>query len=165
LGQIANLRQPDKLITALCFPAQGCFHLLSCTKGIIKAKYTLKKHERLKSRKLLDQLFRGGNNFFLYPIKVYYQSTASPINAPVQAGFGVSARVFKKAVDRNRIKRLMREAYRLQKPALLEMIGPRQEKLAVFFLYVGKEVPEYETVKEKLLSVIERLSRSVNQIS
>lgn len=75
----------------------------------------------------------------------------------LQAGFGVSARTFKKAVARNRIKRLMREAYRLQKTSLQQALERSGKKLAVFFLYTGKEVPGYEQVKEKMKSVLQQL--------
>lgn len=130
----------------------------------ISTRFTLGKHERLKSRKLLEQLFREGSSFFIHPIKVYYQFSALPLSGPLQAGFGVSARVFKKAVDRNRIKRLMREAYRLQKPMLLEAVKLSEPKLAAFFLFVGKELPEYEVVKKKMASVLERLGKEVDKM-
>jgi ribonuclease P protein component len=77
--------------------------------------------------------------------------------AVLQAGVGVSSRNFKKAVDRNRIKRLMREAYRLQKNMLNESLEKKQQKMSVFFLYLGKELPEYDLIYEKMGNSIKRL--------
>lgn len=84
-------------------------------------RYKLGKQARLKSRKAIDQLFKDGKSFTVFPFRVIYQFTKLPVSPDafqLQAGFSVSKRHFKKAVDRNRIKRLMREAYRLQKNEL-----------------------------------------------
>jgi len=80
--------------------------------------------------------------------------------APLQSGFAVSAKNFKKAVDRNRIKRLMREAYRLQKNSLTLT---SQKNLAVFFIYTGKALPEYEDVSEKIRLALNRLQKIVDE--
>jgi ribonuclease P protein component len=93
----------------------------------------------------------------VHPFKVYYSFSPLQQEPALQAAFGVSSRVFKKAVDRNRIKRLVREAYRLQKGGLQTAIEPSGKKLAVFFLYTGKELPEFTAVKEKMGVVLERL--------
>ena len=131
---------------------QGYFILVTCVKANhIGQAFTLAKHERLKSRKLLEQLFREGATLFVHPFKIYYTHRV-PEGAPLQAGFGASSRIFKKAVDRNRIKRLAREAYRLQKEPL------RDKRLAIFFLFVGKEIPDFGLVKEKIGQAIHKLS-------
>jgi ribonuclease P protein component len=77
---------------------------------------------------------------------------------PVQVGVGVSARNFRKAVDRNRVKRLLREAYRLNKIVLQETTGTQRKKLAVFFLYTGKELPQFELLNEKMRKALEKLA-------
>ncbi len=81
--------------------------------------------------------------------------------APLQAGFGASSRNFKKAVDRNRIKRLSREAYRLQKQPLLDRVQQKGLSLAVFFIYTGKELPDYRTVTEKIGVALQKLIREI----
>ena len=145
---------------ALCYciaATQGYFYY-TFIKNTISTRFTLGKHERLKSRKLLEQLFKEGKSFFVHPIKVYYQPLPAEGTVSLQAAFGVSARVFRKAVERNRIKRLLREAYRLQKSTLATAIANNNQKLAVFFLYVGKELPEFELIKEKMEVILNRLA-------
>ena len=79
--------------------------------------------------------------------------------SPVQAGFGAGSRHFKKAVDRNRIKRLSREAYRLQKLPLLELLKKKERSLVLFFIYTGKELPDYRTVSDKIGVLLQKLMR------
>lgn len=127
----------------------------------MKPAFTLGRQERLKSRKLLEQLFRQGQTIFVHPLKVYYRAADLPAGIRLQAGFGVSSRTFKKAVDRNRIKRLMRESYRLQKSGLQAVIENSNARLAVFFLYTARELPEFGLIKEKMETVLERLEKIV----
>ncbi|MBI3882789.1 MAG: ribonuclease P protein component [Sphingobacteriales bacterium] len=121
-----------------------------------KAHYTLGKKDRLKSRKTIEHLFKEGKSFSIFPFRVIY-SVENRVENILQAGFGASTRNFKKAVDRNRIKRLMREAYRLQKEVL------NNQNLAVFFIYTGKEIPDYKLVSEKILLCIKRLQKIINE--
>ena len=107
----------------------------------------------------MEQLFRDGITFFIHPFKVYYQVTTLPAEKRLQAAFGVSSRTFKKAVDRNRIKRLMREAYRVEKKALQQQLQADDKGLAVFFLYTGKELPDLGMVKDKMKLILEKLER------
>jgi len=120
-------------------------------------KFTLGKEERLKSRKLIEQLFREGKSFALFPFRVFYMSGGLPPGIFLQAGFGAGNRNFKKAVDRNRIKRLTREAYRLQKHALEEHLRAKAQPLALFFIYVGKELPDYPVVSAKIGLALQKL--------
>jgi ribonuclease P protein component len=79
----------------------------------------------------------------------------------LQAGFGAGSRHFKKAVDRNRIKRLSREAYRLQKPPLLQKLEEKRLSMAIFFIYTGRELPDYGTVTDKIGVALQKLIKEV----
>lgn len=135
-------------------------------------RYTLGKQERLKSRKSIDLLFKEGNSFNVFPFKVLYlfdgeqpsarKSLQTETSQKVQAGFTVSSRNFKKAVERNRVRRLMKEAYRLQKNDLYTYMASRDVKVDIFFLYLGKEVPEYKLAYEKMGIILNRLTKLIS---
>ncbi len=86
---------------------------------------------------------------------------ANETDEPVQAGVGVSGRNFSKAVDRNRIKRLLREAYRLNKSVLHEALTADQKKIAVFILYIGKEKPGLTALNEAMPLVLNKLITAI----
>ena len=177
-----------------------------------KIKYTLGKTERLKSRKVIDELFKNGKAFSIFPFRVIYlmknfapsnnlptlallptenineQLTSNIVHptpsivhhtphivhrtsyivhhtssTPLQAGFTVSKKYFKKAVSRNRIKRLMREAYRLQKNDLQQQLLQKNIQLECFILYTGNELPTYNLVFEKMTNILKRLQKIVHE--
>jgi ribonuclease P protein component len=101
------------------------------------------KKERLSSKKLWETVFKGGTRLKAFPLVLQYSRCSLPEDVPVQAGFAVPKKSFKKAVDRNRIKRLMREAYRLEKPGLFNNI---EGSYAFVFLYLGKQMPDYADI-------------------
>lgn len=100
----------------------------------------------------------------VFPFRVSYD-WSTIIDSPLQTGFGASSRQFKKAVHRNRIKRLTREAYRLQKNELQTIVEQSGKKLAVFIVYVGKELPDYNIVSEKIAVILTRLTSIVHEAS
>ena len=125
-------------------------------------KLTLHKNERLKSRKLIEQLFSEGKKFGIAPFRVFYLHTAAE-KLYLQCGVGVSSKNFKKSVDRNRIKRLMREAYRLQKSLLADCIKEKNYSLHLFVIYTGKELPLYADVHDKMKKVLDKLCDIINK--
>ena len=131
-------------------------------------KLTLGKEERLKSRKLIDKVFAEGRNFNAFPYRVYYLFTPGKANPGtkhlLQFGVGVSTRNFKHAVDRNRIKRVTREAYRQQKAVLQQLTQQKQLPAAVFLIYTGRELPQFEVVHEKIAVILNRLIKAAHEI-
>ncbi len=128
--------------------------------------FTLGRNERLKSRKAIEQLFREGLRFSLTGFSVHYiltVSTPKSGNSSLQCGVGVSTRNFKKAVDRNRIKRLIREAYRLQKNDLQETLEEKKRRLDLFLVYTAKELPDYKLVSAKVNVILNKLQKLVNE--
>ena len=123
-------------------------------------KLTLGKDERLKSRKAIDLLFKEGQRFSVSPFRVFFLRTG---DTGLQFGTGVSARNFKKAVDRNRIKRLSREAWRLQKIPLQTALEKNKTGLHLFLIYTGNEMTEYKLVYEKVTLIINKLLKLVHE--
>lgn len=120
------------------------------------------KNEKLKSRTELKAVFATGKSFSVFPIKVFFiEKETIDTSFPVSASVGVSSRHFKKAVDRNRIKRLLREAYRLEKQPLLQVAATQSKSFAVFFLYLDKELPDQALIREKLKEGIEKLIKKI----
>lgn len=102
---------------------------------------TFTYQDRLKSRKAIAQVFETGGQLFQYPIKVFYLITADQ-PATVQMSVSVPKKKFKKATDRNLIKRRMREAFRLNRPE-----DPAQTSLATMWVYIGKETESYDKIE------------------
>lgn len=110
---------------------------------------------------MIDLVFSKGHSFSNFPFKVVWLPQSK--EHVLQAGVGVSSRYFKKATDRNRIKRLMREAYRLQKNELHDHLLQSRRSMSVFILYIGKDMPDYATVSERMGALLKRLIKFSNE--
>lgn len=121
------------------------------------------KQEKLKSRKVIDALFKDGKSCAAFPLRVKYrfypiQETA----VPVQAGVSVSKRHFKRAVDRNRLKRLMREAYRLQKQDFLKTVAEKKIEAVLFFIYTDKSLTSFAVIYKAMAACLQQLLQKVS---
>lgn len=109
---------------------------------------------------MIETLFRDGKAFSVFPYRVIYMHAGLHTDKyPVQAGFSVSSRKFPHAVDRNRIKRLGREAYRTQKQSLYDALRESGAQLAVFFIYTDKKIADFDTLSRKFSVILEKLTR------
>ena len=119
----------------------------------VKMRNTLGKQERLKSKKLIEKLYAEGDSVKTFPLRLMYVQTAHTSEFPCQVGVSVAKRNYKLAADRNRLKRLMRETYRLQK----QIVYNNLDKPYVFMIsYIGREEIKYEDLylkMEKLLTL------------
>ncbi|CCG52043.1 Ribonuclease P protein component [Flavobacterium indicum GPTSA100-9 = DSM 17447] len=126
-------------------------------------KYTYPKHEKLKSKKIIDLLFSEGQSVSKYPLRLVYVpiteenytflKNQNPDLGPLQMGVSVSKKYFKKAVDRNYFKRVLRECYRLNKTLLLEKLD---QPYAFMFFYQTKERLSYQEIEEKTIQLFEK---------
>ena len=123
--------------------------------------FSYNKFEKLKSRKQIELLFAQGKSISSFPVKVFYLPVEHAPLHPIQVGVGVSARNFKKAVDRNTIKRRMREAYRLHKLPLHAHLMAEQKSVAVFILWIDKQLPTTAALQDLMPTVIEKLIKQL----
>lgn len=123
-------------------------------------KSTLGKQERLKSRKQIAALFEDGASVKVFPLKMTFLITAQQSEFPVRAAFSVPKRNFKKATDRNRIKRLMKEAYRKDKNILYESLT---STLILMITYLGTTEPTYEFIEGKMNALLTQCSTTLKE--
>ena len=116
------------------------------------------RKEKLKSRKQIEELFLKGKNFSVFPLRVTYRFLPAE-ETTVQVGVTAGKKYFKRAVDRNRIKRLIREAYRLQKHELTDSMKVRQQKGFLFFVYTDKTIASFAVIKEAMNKCLQRLKK------
>jgi ribonuclease P protein component len=124
--------------------------------------YTFTKEERLCNKRLIDELFHNGSSFLCYPFRVSWLVVTDPQMFPAQVMFSVAKKRYKHAVDRNLVKRRVREAYRLQKQQYLYLPLSETDKKIVFSIgFIGKEIAPYEFVEKKMLKLLIQLSEQV----
>ena len=116
------------------------------------------KKEKLKSEKLIGQLFDEGASVGQFPLRLFYLKSTFSEDVTFKTAVSVSKKNIKKAVDRNRIKRLIREAYRLNK---LEFFNNTNEQYALMILYLGKDIPDFNLINSKLKLLFGKFSAIV----
>lgn len=121
---------------------------------MINKRYTLSKEERLSWKRYIDLLFEKGQSFVAFPLRVVYLPVEEEGVAPVSIMVSVSKKKFKRAVKRNRVKRQVREAYRVQKYDLINPLVEKNKRLLVAFLYLDKEIHPFTEIEKAMAKAI-----------
>jgi len=115
----------------------------------------------LCSKKQIDLLFQKGSTVISFPIKLIYLETDLAYVNPCQAMFVVPKRTFKRAHDRNKLKRRMREAYRLNKGSFYEIVNSKNKKIILSFLFVGKKIEGYKEIETAVIFHLKKMELSL----
>ena len=118
---------------------------------------TYPKHEKLKSKTTIDLLFSLGKSVSKFPLRLVYCPVDLPQGESIKMGVSVSKKYFKKAVDRNYFKRVLRETYRLNKTVLLQNTN---QKFAFMFFYQTKDRLSYQEINDKTKTLFEKFNQS-----
>lgn len=127
-------------------------------------KLSLSKSERLKSKKSIESLFKSGDSFYKFPLKLVYQTTELRSDVPAKAAFSVPKKNIKTAVKRNLIRRRIKEAYRLNKSPLLKQLTTQEKSLICMFIFVGKEVSTYQEIEQAVKYVINKMEKKLDKL-
>jgi len=123
-------------------------------------KSTYSKIEKLKSKILIDKLFVKGKSISSFPLRIVFLETEFDESVIAKCAVSVSKRNFKNAVDRNRVKRIIREAYRLNKNIYFNNITTQY---ALMILYIGNEKPTFEQVDKAMKKLLERFVEKISE--
>ncbi len=118
---------------------------------------SLNKFERIKSRSIIQELFDTGQSKVFYPLRLVWIQTPLPYSVPAQVAVSVSKKRFASAVDRNRIKRQLREAYRLNKAPFYQAIQEGTSQVALMLLYVGKEHSDFQLISTQVKAALNHI--------
>ena len=118
-------------------------------------QFTYPKKEKLKSKTTIDLLFSEGNSVSKFPLRLVYVENKELNAEPIKMGVSVSKKYFKKAVDRNYFKRVLRETYRLNKHILIDNL---EKPYAFMFFYQTKERLSYQEIEEKTIQLFQKFN-------
>lgn len=126
--------------------------------------YTFRKNERLCSRKLIDDLYRSGKRFTVFPLTVQWKVCSAEANEPpAQVLVIAPKRKLKHAVDRNHMKRLIRESYRQRKHTLYETLEAKGKRLIFAIAYSHHELFSYASIDKKMERIIDKLNSQIGE--
>ncbi len=129
----------------------------------MKNDQKFRKAERLCHKKLIEELFQSGRSFYSYPFRLVWMPVISPIDYSAQMAISVQKRHFKKAVDRNLLKRRVREAYRKNKGELYIKLEELNIRIVFMMIYSTPEILDYNEIEGKIKVVLSRLKEEISK--
>jgi len=121
--------------------------------------YFFKKEEKLCSKKAIEAVYVSGRSFLVHPYKISWLVSEKSLPYPAQVAILVGKRNYKRAVDRNLIKRRIREAYRLHKNNLYETLNNKDIKIIMLITYISNEIADYSLMEKKMKLLLEKLMK------
>ena len=126
------------------------------------SELSFKKGERLSSRKSISSLFKTGKVIKAYPLRILYAHVEEG-KFPASVAISVPKRLFKNAVDRNLLKRRIREAYRLNKPLFYSWLSKLDQQVILVIQYQHKDILDYHSINAALRKTLEKLVLKINK--
>jgi ribonuclease P protein component len=131
--------------------------------SVTSTRQTFRKSERLCSRKILETLASKGRSIHVVPFRLVWLITPLPQNVPAQIAFAVPKRNIKSAVERNTIKRRMRESYRKNKSTLNSLISDTESRIALLLIFTGKQPITYNETEIKTKTILTQLAQDIKK--
>jgi len=128
-------------------------------------KFTFTKQERLSHHSLISSVFSDGHSFFLFPFRVTWLHPEKTLPASIQLLISVPKSNLRLAIDRNLVKRRIREAYRLNKNILQESVSSTRHPMALCLLYTAKEILPFTLIQEKIILILQRLIKENEKVT
>jgi len=128
-------------------------------------KFTFTKQERLSHHSLISSVFSDGHSFFLFPFRVTWLYPEKTLPASIQLLISVPKSNLRLAIDRNLVKRRIREAYRLNKNILQESVSSTRHPMALCLSYTAKEILPFTLIQEKIILILQRLIKENEKVT
>ncbi len=122
-------------------------------------QFRFTKQEKLTGETVVTELFLQGASFIAYPVRVVWSASKSEDSPSLKVLMSVPKKKLKHAVDRNRVKRLLREAYRLQKEELTILVAEQHLQVRMAFVWIPNEVLDYAKVEKKVLDALSKMQK------
>ncbi|RLD33838.1 MAG: ribonuclease P protein component [Bacteroidetes bacterium] len=124
-------------------------------------KFAFNKREKLTKRKHIEELFSNGTVINAFPYRILWELTTAQ-DSPIKFAISVPKKKFKRAVDRNLLKRRAREAFRLHKAELFNKLEDENKTLNIFFIYVSHDILDFHTIEKKIVQIIQKVIAAVS---